>query len=290
MEHTVVVAEIGECFNGDMEQARELIEVAAKAGCDYAKFQTLDTEGIAPDDPERDWFLKIALTEDRLSQLRQWCKEYDIRFLCTPEKTKNARELKELGCREVKIASTCLWDAQLLDYVAINFPVVFVSTGMSGLDEIDTVMTKLVNQERVYLMHCISEYPTGPLLEKRGLQALSPNDVRIAMMDILMERYPHAIVGYSDHTAGITAPIVAVARGARVIEKHITLDRETPVRNFKEGGPYLGTDHVLSLEPDELLQMVSCIREAEKMIGSAVWERTEGEKILMNFLWERFSH
>lgn len=289
MKRTVIIAEIGECFNGDMHQAEELIQVSANAGCDFAKFQTLDREGISPDDPERDWFLSVALEEKELKQLIRWCQSYGVGFLCSPEKVANAEVLKNLGCREVKIASTCAWDNDLVDYVASNFPVVFISTGMSSLDEVDKIMARFKRQERVYLMHCISEYPTGPLLEKRGLKALNPGDVRLRMMDILADRYPDAIVGYSDHTAGITAPIAAVARGAGVIEKHITIDRRTPVNNFLKGEKYLGTDHVLSLEPAELEAMTRSIREVEEMIGPDKWERTEGEKILMDFLKGRFS-
>jgi len=138
-------------------------------------------------------------------------------------------------------------------------------------------------------LHCISEYPTGPLLEKRGLAALSPDNVRLNMMRILMDVYPNYKVGYSDHTAGILAPVAAVAIGAQVVEKHITLDRSTPIRNFRVGGRYMGTDHVLSLEPDELREMVRMIREVEQMMGPREWERTEGEKILRDFMRGRFS-
>lgn len=287
---TIIIAEIGECFNGDFYQAEELIKVSAEAGCDYAKFQTLDKDGISNDDPERDWFLKIALSENDLNRLMQCCKKHNIQFLCSPENIKHAKLLKRLGCNEVKITSTCAWDEEMVDYIAQNFSIVFLSTGMASLEDVDELMNKFDKQEKVYLMHCVSEYPTGPLLEQRGLTALKPEDVHLRMMDILMKRYPNAVVGYSDHTSGINAPIAAVARGAKVIEKHITLDRSTPVKNFLEGKEYMGTDHVLSAEPEELKTMVSSIREVENMIGSDSWERSEGEKILMNFLKGRFSN
>lgn len=285
-----IIAEIGECFNGDMETADKLIAAAATAGCDYAKFQTLDIDGIDNDDPERDWFLKIALDKERIEYLRERCALHGIEFLCSPEKKRQAEMLRELGERRVKIASSCVVDAELMDYVAKTFPVVFVSTGMASLKEVDAAMEKLSGQEKIYLMHCVSEYPTGPLLEKRGLRALEPSNVRLRMMDFLMERYPNAIVGYSDHTAGTAAPIAAVARGAGVLEKHITLDRTTPMRNYLEGKRYLGTDHVLSLEPEELEAMVAAIRDVEAMLAPETWERTEGEKILMDFLRGRFDN
>lgn len=287
---TLVIAEIGECFNGDMAQAERLVKVAAETGCDYAKFQTLDRQGIAEDDPERDWFLKIALDESALKHLMECCSKSRIKFLCSPEKAANAETLRRLGSREVKIASTCAWDGELAAYVAANFPIVFLSTGMSSLEEVDALMAKLSRQEAVYIMHCVSEYPTGPLLEQRGLKALAPKDVNLRMMDILSARYPHAHVGYSDHTDGIVAPIAAVARGARVIEKHITLDRRGPVSSFLEKRGYMGTDHVLSLEPEELRTMVKGIREVESMLGTGDWVRSEGEKLLMGFLQGRFSN
>lgn len=287
-ERVVIIAEIGECWNGDFEQAKKLIEVAAAAGCDYAKFQTLDREGIAPDDPERDWFLSIALGREELEVLRDHARKAGVGFLVTPEKRKQAEMLAAMGCDAVKIASSCLVDEDLLSYVNATFPRVFISTGLAELDEIDRAVAQLASVRELYIFHCIAEYPTGPLLDERGLRALDDEDVHMAMMSILAERYPQARAGYSDHTVGLLAPIVAVAAGARVIEKHITLDRATPIANFASGGKYLGTDHVLSLEPDELEEMVRQIRKVEAMSGRPVWERTEGEKKLRAFLRARF--
>ncbi|MBN1257426.1 MAG: N-acetylneuraminate synthase family protein [Planctomycetes bacterium] len=290
LEPIIIIAEIGECFNGEIAQAESLIAIAADAGCDFAKFQTLDRDGIAEDDPERDWFLKIALGPEELAHLQAYCQTCGIGFLCSPENRKTAIWLKNLGCREAKIASTCAWDTELVNYVAQNFPIVYVSTGLSTLAEIDTVISQLNNVEEIYLMHCVSEYPTGPLLEQRGLQALAPQDVNLRLMDVLQQHYPQCQVGYSDHTAGILAPVVAAARGARVIEKHITLDRSLPMKLYETKTGYLGTDHVLSLEPDELREMVRQVRETETILGSSEWQRSEGEKMLMAFLKGRFSN
>ena len=290
MSRVLIIAEIGECWNGDFEQAKRLIEVAARAGCDYAKFQTLDREGIDPDDPERDWFLSIALDREQVQTLRAHAKAHGIGFLITPEKRKQAEMLAEIGCEEVKIASSCLVDDDLLRWVAGKFRRVFISTGLGELPEIDRAVALLERVPELYIFHCIAEYPTGPLLEERGLAPLRDEDVHMAMMQILAERYPRARVGYSDHTVGILAPIVAAAAGARVIEKHITLDRETPVRNFREGGRYLGTDHVLSLEPAELEEMVRSVRKVEAMMGDREWRRSAGEIRLRDFLRSRFHH
>jgi len=159
---------------------------------------------------------------------------------------------------------------------------------MATLDEVTAAVSTLSRIAELIIMHCVSEYPTGPLLEQRGLRALAPQDVRFNLMKILQEKFPNHIIGYSDHTAGILAPVMAVALGARVIEKHFTLDRRTPVENFLQGGEYLGTDHVLSAEPEELREMARQIREVEKMFGPTEWRRSPGEEILSDFLKGRF--
>ncbi len=199
---TLVIAEIGECWNGDIAQAESLIRIAKDAGCDYAKFQTLDRNGVADDDPERDWFLKIALNRQQLEHLQHYCQSVGIRFLATPERIPQAKILLEMGCDEIKIASSCLVDEKLVRFVNGNFRRVFLSTGMAELEEVDRAVQQLDCVPELYLLHCISEYPTGPLLEDRGLVALADEDVHLAMMGILAERYPQAGVGYSDHTVG----------------------------------------------------------------------------------------
>jgi N,N'-diacetyllegionaminate synthase len=285
----IIIAEVGECFNGDRITAVKLIGIAAKAGCDIVKFQTLDAQNVADDDPERAWFLKISLDPAMIRFLVAAGRRAGIEVMFTPENVKTCSWLVDSGLKMVKVASSCAHDGELLTYINRNFDTVFMSTGMAELDEIDTAVRRLRRVKRLYILHCISEYPTGPLLEKRGLRALAPADVRMHMMTILMKRYPKHAVGYSDHTAGLIAPIVATSLGAAVIEKHVTLDRSKPMRNFRTGKQYLGTDHVLSLEPDELAQMVALVREAALMLGPDSWQRSEGEVILKDFLRSRFT-
>ena len=284
----LVIAEIGECFNGDLAVARQLIQVARDSGCDYAKFQTLDATKVSKDDPELDWFLRIALSEEQIDTLIRYGEQVGIPILFTPENKDTAVWLNEHGLNAVKIASSSLVDDSLLSYVNSRFQTVFLSTGMGSLDEIDCAVRYLGEVPQLYILHCISEYPTGPLLEKRGLKAVEPEDVHLNMMNMLMQMYPQYKVGYSDHTQGVLAPVAAVAAGAVVIEKHITMDREMPVLNLHEGRKYLGTDHILALEPDELKEMVRQIREVEVMLGSWTWERSAGENVLVNFLRQRF--
>ncbi|MCK9376422.1 MAG: N-acetylneuraminate synthase family protein [Syntrophobacterales bacterium] len=288
MRHTVIIAEIGECFNGDLNIANRLICEAKRAGCDLVKFQTLDREKINDNDPERDWFKKIALDQDKINYLIECASHENIGILFSPANRKTAQWLLDAGLSSVKIASTLVTDKGLLQFVNESFPRVFLSTGMCSLDEVNDLVLSLNMVSELFIMHCVSEYPTGPLLEQRGLKALAPEDVRLNMMRILQQLYPQHRVGYSDHTADILAPVAAVAMGAQVIEKHITLDRKSPMENYFAGREYLGTDHVLSIEPEELQEMVRQIREVEKMQGPWRWERSDGEKILREFLRFRF--
>lgn len=288
MERTLIVAEIGECFNGSLARADKIMRCAKKAGCDIAKFQTLDYEAISETDPEKGWFKKIALDPKKIDWLIKDARKIGIGILFTPENEKTARWLLDLGCKDVKIASSCVTDIRLINFVNRNFKRVFLSTGMASINEVKRAVKALNKITDLFIMHCVSEYPTGPLLEKRGLRALADNDVKLNMMKILMGLFPGYKIGYSDHTSGILAPLLAVAAGAKVIEKHVTLDREAPVNNFKHSGKYLGTDHILSVEPRELRQMVQQIRTAETILGENKWQRSQGEKILRDFLRKRF--
>lgn len=289
MDKTLIIAEIGECFNGEMDRAEKLILVTKEAGCDIAKFQTLDYENTSEDDPEASWFKKIALDPEKIAYLIRYANKIGIGILFSPENIKTARWLIDAGLEDVKIASSTIIDVDFLDFVNNNFNRVFISTGMASLDEVKAAVDSLNKIGELFIMHCISEYPTGPLLDSRGLKTMSHNDVRLNMMRMLMKLFPGKKIGYSDHTSGILASVVAVAMGARIIEKHITLDRKIPIENFKAGKEYLGTDHVLSAEPAELKEMVKLIRQTEEIIGEEKWERTKGEKVLMDFLRKRFS-
>lgn len=286
--NTIVIAEIGECFNGNMATARKLMEAAKDAGCDIVKFQLLDMDEVASDDPERRWFEKITITSDMLKTLVEWATELNIEPLFTPVSVKTAMMLKHTGLKTVKIASSFVSKKELLKFINENFKTVYASTGMASLAEIDAMLKSLFDVKDILLLHCISEYPTGPLLEQRGLVAMKEEDAHLNMMNILKEKYPNYKIGYSDHSDGIFTSIVATAMGAQIIEKHITLDRKTPIEHFNNKLEYMGTDHVVSIEPDKLKEMVNMIRRVEKIKGNMCWERSEGERVLMKFLQSRY--
>ena len=133
MKRTLIIAEIGECFNGDMAMARRLISEANSAGCDFVKFQTLDYETISDDDPERDWFYKIALSPPMIEDLVQFAGNVGIQILFTPENKKTAEWLIDAGLRDVKIASNCLVNEELIKFVNRRFRRVMMSPGMASL-------------------------------------------------------------------------------------------------------------------------------------------------------------
>lgn len=284
-----IIAEVGECFNGSMEQARKMIKEAAQAGCDTVKFQILDMDEVSVDDPEYDWFRKIELDREKIRLLKKWAEEEHIDILFTPVSLKTASFLVEEGLHTVKIASSFIRKKELIEYINEHFQTVYVSTGMADLEEVRMAVQILKKPEEVIILHCISEYPTGPLLEQRGLKALNEQNAHLNMINILKQEFHEYRVGYSDHTDGIFIPIIAVAMGAKVIEKHFTLDRQTPIRNYEQKKEYMGTDHVLSIEPDDLRKMVELIRRVEKCQGDMRWSRSEGEIILRDFLRGRYT-
>ena len=283
-----IIAEVGECFNGNINTAFKMIEEAKKAGCDIVKFQLLDMDEVALDDPEYDWFAKINLPPEKITSLVKKAREIGIEILFTPVSVKTAKYIYDAGLTSVKVASSFINKTELLSYINESFEIVYISTGMAELEEISAILNKLDKPKELIVLHCISEYPTGPLLEERGLKALAEKDVHMNMMIILKMLYPELRIGYSDHTDDILAPVVAAAMGAEVIEKHFTMDRTTPIANFIQKKEYMGTDHVLSIEPPMLKKMVDQIRRVEEIRGEWKWERSEGEKVLKSFLRGRY--
>ena len=136
MSRTVIIAEIGECFNGDFEIAKQLMSAAKEAGCDIVKFQTLDYENISEDDPEKEWFEKIALSPERIEYLVGYAGSIGIDILFSPENVKTAGWLLDAGLKSVKIASNTIVDIDFIRFVGARFDRVFVSTGMASLEEV----------------------------------------------------------------------------------------------------------------------------------------------------------
>ena len=263
---TLVIAEAGVNHNGDLELAKKLIGVAAKAGADLVKFQTFVTANNisrsapkaeyqkAATDPEESQYemvRKLELSKDDHLELIEECNRRKIGFFSTAFDATSIDMLNDLNiCDYVKVPSGELTNLPYLRYLTRHGKQVLLSTGMANLGEIEAAINVVEQagtpREKITVLHCTTEYPT-PM-----------EDVNLRAMVNIGKAFGVS-VGYSDHTPGIEVPIAAVALGATVIEKHFTLDRSLP-----------GPDHRASLEPDELKAMVQAIRNIEKALGDGI--------------------
>ena len=263
---TIIVAEIGENHLGDMAMAQRMIGEAARAGADVVKFQSYRAADVSPDDPEREWFRRVQLSDASHRVLKAAVEQAGLEFLSTPFTVERATFLcEELGLTKIKIASSEMLNAGLLDYVNRHAQTVFLSTGLATLEEVAQAVEHLGRVATRYLLQCTTQYPTAP--EEANLRAI----------ETLRSRFPGCRVGYSDHTLGIRAAVGAVALGAEVIEKHFTLDKTLP-----------GTDHILSADPAEFARMVEEIRALEVLLGSSVKAPTTGERAIRELVRSRF--
>ncbi len=236
---TYIIAEAGINHNGDMSLALRLVDEAAAAGADAVKFQLYDSENLAPPGEKRDMLKTYQLTAAHMQMLCAYSRQKGIEFLCTPFDEQSADALEPLVSR-YKIGSGQANDVHFLCHVASKGKPIILSTGMSEFADIRHVLGAI--DVPVTLLHCVSQYPTPP--EKANLARM-----------VQMKRSFAAPIGYSDHTEGIAVALAAVALGAEVIEKHITLDKFMP-----------GPDHKASITPAELVSLVAGIREIEKAI------------------------
>ncbi len=273
---TLIIAEAGVNHNGDIENAKKLIEVAARAGADYVKFQTFKTENLVTKNASKADYQKVndPNSSDQFSMLKQLELSYDqhleliehskkngIRFLSTGFDLESLDFLNTLNLDLFKIPSGEITNLPYLKKIASFKKPVIISTGMANMEEIrdalDVLLSSGIPQNQITILHCNTDYPT------------QPNDVNLfAMLDIQQEFGIQ--IGYSDHTEGIEVSFAAVALGARVIEKHFTLDKNMP-----------GPDHKASLNPEELQLMCSGIRKIEKSI-SGTGKKTPTESELKN--------
>lgn len=270
--HVMIIAEAGVNHNGNYDLAVKMIHEAKRAGADYVKFQTAVPELVistfAPkaeyqkettgsDESQLDMCRAIHLPLSDYVRLKAVCDEVGIGFVSTPFDLVSIDTLEPLAMDFYKVPSGEITNLPYLRKIASKHRPVIMSTGMSNLDEIAAAIDVLerggLRRDQITLLHCNTEYPT-PMC-----------DVNLAAMDTIAGRFG-VKVGYSDHTRGIEVPIAAVAMGAKVIEKHFTLDCNME-----------GPDHKASLEPDQLKAMVDAIRNVELAIGSAEKHATASE-------------
>ena len=262
LDKVLIIAEAGVNHNGDLNVAKELIEVASNAGVDFVKFQTFKAADLVTKKADQaeyqkknsgnnsgsqfDMLRKLELSHDDHTELMAYAKVRGIQFFSTAFDVKGLNYLNEIGFTHFKIPSGEITNYPYLERLAAIGKPVILSTGMADMAEISDalkVLQKGIEKKNITILHCNTEYPT-PM-----------EDVNLKAMISIKEAFDIEI-GYSDHTLGIEVPIAAVSLGAKVIEKHFTLDRNLP-----------GPDHRASLEPNELKAMVQSIRNIEKAIS-----------------------
>lgn len=274
MDKVVIIAEAGVNHNGDIMMAKKLIDAAADANVDYVKFQTFKADKLVSrdakkaayqsknigndDDSQYNMLKNLELSHEDHIELMTYCEQRNIKFFSTAFDVDGVHYLNDLGLELFKVPSGEITNYPYLKAIASFNKFVILSTGMCTEIEIKEAVDVLISEglsiDKISILHCNTEYPT-PM-----------KDVNLMAM-LSIQRNFGVEVGYSDHTLGIEVPIAAVALGAKIIEKHFTLDRTLP-----------GPDHVASLEPNELKEMVKAIRNIELAIsGSGIKEPSKSE-------------
>ncbi len=271
-KHVFIIAEAGVNHNGSMEIAKKMIEKAAEAGVDAIKFQTFVSKNLVSkfakkadyqmknmsdkSNSQLDMLNNLELSPSDFACLKEYCKEHNVMFLSTPFDMESIDVLKDLDINLWKIPSGETTNLPYIIKIAkLNQPII-MSTGMCNIEDVEKTLQVIrkYNSQPITILHCNTEYPTP--FEDVNLKAM-----------LTLKKLFNTEVGYSDHTVGIDVPLAAVAMGASVIEKHFTLDKNMD-----------GPDHLASLEPDELVNMVRSIRNIERAIGDGKKAISESER------------
>ena len=263
------IAEAGANHNGDFKQALKLIDVAKQAGASACKFQTYsadtlyskNTPNFAGYENINELIAQIAINRDWHAELKSYCDEHNIEFMSTPFDAQAVEELVKIGVKRLKIAGFEASDLHFVRMVAQTKLPLIISAGI-GIDialmeKIIETCDKVGNQQMTFL-HCNNAYPTPA------------HDVNLGTMAKMMAHFkdnPNISFGLSDHSTSPLTPALAVAMGARVIEKHFTLSKKMP-----------GPDHAFALEPAELTQMMEAIKLTQASLGVKQTEYTASEQ------------
>jgi len=256
-----IIVDAGVNHNGDLNLAKKLIDVAVEAKVDAVKFQTFDfktlitktakrakyqEKNIGGKETQYEMLKRLMLKREYHPILKKYTESKKLIFLSTPFSIDDADYLCGLGIPAFKVGSTDTNNIPYLEHIAKRGLPIILSTGMSDLEEVEASVKAIREKgnDKIIVLHCTTNYPT------------KMEEVNLRAMDTIKKKLG-VLVGYSDHTKGIEVPIAAVARGARIIEKHFTLDKNME-----------GPDHKASLEPEELKQMVQAIRNIERALGS----------------------
>ena len=271
IKKVLLIAEIGVNHNGDLVLAKEMIKAAKECGADAVKFQTFSAESLASADTPKvkyqesttassethfQMLKKLELSRDDHYDLNEYCKDSDIKFLSTPYDIVSAEFLNSLNIEMFKTASADVVDIPLQKFLASTGKPVIVATGMASLGEIEYVTNIFqdASNENIVLLHCVSNYPC------------SDSSINLKAMNTLQTAF-QLPVGFSDHSDGSLAASLSVAFGAKVIEKHFTLDKSMA-----------GPDHRASSTPEEFCELVRKVRQSEAILGSPIKSCQEEER------------
>ncbi len=280
MERVFIIAEAGVNHNGSIRQAEQLVDKAVETGADAVKFQAFKAEELAchyapkanyqvkntlENDSQLDMLKKLELDEQGHRHLINYCNKKKISFLSSPFGFSSIELLESLNLDTFKIPSGEITNLPFLENIGRLKKKIILSTGMANLKEIRSAIDILTDsgtpKKDLSLLHCCTQYP-APF-----------GDANLLAIPAMIKAFPGICVGYSDHTLGIEAAIAAVALGAKIIEKHFTLDRTLD-----------GPDHIASIEPDEFKRMVLGIRNIEIALGDGVKEPKPAESENINIV------
>jgi N,N'-diacetyllegionaminate synthase len=269
-ERCFILAEAGVNHNGSVDLAKQLVSSALEAGADAVKFQTFQADKLATPDAKMaeyqrrnirdhsnqyDMLKQLELTHEEFIELKSYADSKGGIFLSTPHDEESADFLEKLDVPCFKIASGDVPNLRFLRRVALKGKPIILSTGMAYLGEVEAAVRAIeqAGNNNLSLLHCVSDYPAQPA------------SCNLRAMDTLAQAFGYP-VGFSDHTLGFEVALAAVARGARLIEKHLTLDRTMT-----------GPDHKASLNPTEFAAMVKAIRVVEAALGDGVKKPVSSE-------------
>jgi N,N'-diacetyllegionaminate synthase len=266
---TFVIAEAGVNHNGDMTTAKQLIDLAVAAKADAVKFQTFKAEQLILNDIQKasyqknttdpfemqfDMLKKLEVSREQNFELKKYCIKNNIIFLTTPFDEESLEGLGELNLPAYKVSSTDTTNLPFLKKIAKKGKPIFLSTGMSHLSEVKLALETIYEYNKdVVLLQCTANYP------------IQDDEVNLAVINTFRDNFD-ILLGYSDHSAGVGAAPFAIPMGAKVVEKHFTIDK------FSKG-----PDHAASLSPEELIDFVKIVRKVDEYMGSPIKEPSLSE-------------
>ena len=268
-----IIGEIGINHNGDLSIAKKLIDVAVSAGCDAVKFQKRNPDVCVPEHKKQvkretpwgyitylEYKYKVEFGQNDYDEIDKYCQKREIDWFVSCWDIDSVDFISQYNLPALKVASASITEIELLKRIREEKIPVILSSGMSTLDEISNAVN-IFKGIPLSLLHCVSIYP-APL-----------HELNLNVIKTFKELFPEVVLGYSGHEVGLATTYAAVALGAKVIERHITLDRSM-----------WGTDQSASIEPHGLRILVDNIRDIENSLGDGIKIVSEGEKLIRDKL------